>query len=439
MTFIGLDIGSSSLKAGVLDLDQGIVTDVRSAPFPNPVSAPSALWFEIDLEAVVEGVRKLFEQFLSAGNRCDGIVTCSQMGGVVLTNSAGIAVGPYLSWRDQRALEPHASGRGSCFDELQRRTPPPDFDAIGRELKPGSGVSLLFWMVENQKLPPDAVHAMSLGDYVLSRLCAVPPVTEPTLALGLVNLATGQWHSDWFARLGFGKLRWPDLVPFHHPAGNFAAAGKSIPCYPAVGDHQAALLGAEIAPEELSINASTGSQVSLLSSKWQPGNYQTRVYFEGRFLNTITHLPAGRSLNALVDLLTELPRAEGLTVKDPWKAISQAVERTAQSELDVNLAFFAGSMGDHGHVTNIRLEELNVGNLFRAAFRHMADNYIRCAERLSPDRRWNRVVLSGGLPQRLPALRDAIVDRFRSPFRMVDTPEETLQGLLHLARKICDH
>ncbi len=122
---------------------------------------------------------------------------------------------------------------------------------------------------------------------------------------------------------------------------------------------------------------------------------------------------------------------------NPWRAIAQAIERTPDTELDVSLAFFATPLGDRGHISNIRLEDLTVGSLFRAAFESMADNYLRFARLLSPEERWTRLVLSGGLPQKLPALRQMIAERFKNcPIRMVDTPEETLQGLVRLAQRI---
>ena len=66
---------------------------------------------------------------------------------------------------------------------------------------------------------------------------------------------------------------------------------------------------------ELSINISTGSQVSRRTDRLEPGEVQTRAYFHGDLLQTITHLPAGRSLNVLVRLLTEVARAEGMQAK----------------------------------------------------------------------------------------------------------------------------
>lgn len=436
MNFIGVDIGSTSIKAGVLDLAAGAVRDVRSRPFPNQLPGLPPAWFEVDADAVVRTTGELLAEVATAAADCRGVVACSQMGGLVLADDAGQSVSRYFSWRDQRTLEPHPTTGRVFVDELTHRATADDLERLGREIKPGSAAALLFWLSERKALPPAASAAVGLGEYVLARLCHAAPRSEPTSALGVLDLAQRDWHHPWFTRLGFGHVRWPTLCRADECIGEITLDGRSVPCYPAIGDQQAALLGAGVEEGELSINISTGSQVALVTRKFLPGDYQTRPYFDGRFLNTVTHLPAGRSLEALVNLLCELPRSEGYELREPWTAVTRAIERTPASGLDVSLAFFASAVGDRGYIRDIRLEELNVGSLFRAAFRHMADNYLAAAHRLSPTSDWRRLVLSGSLAKRLPALVAMISERFARPYRTVDAPEETLAGLLRLAEQI---
>jgi hypothetical protein len=141
-------------------------------------------------------------------------------------------------------------------------------------------------------------------------------------------------------------------------------------------------------------------------------------------------IPAGRSLQALVNLLTEMG-AQG----DPWEYTAQQTENAPASDLDIDLAFFKSEFGSTGSITSIRETNLNVANLFVAAFRNMAKNYARCAERLSPNREWDRVVFSGGLAQRFGRLRREILERLGNPqWRISAIEEDTLHGLLTLAK-----
>jgi hypothetical protein len=181
------------------------------------------------------------------------------------------------------------------------------------------------------------------------------------------------------------------------------------------------------------LNISTGSQVGLLRDELTGGDYQVRPFFGGRWLNTITHIPAGRALEALVRLLSELAEGQGAPINDPWGYIAWAVAATEDTDLEIDLAFFASALGDRGEIRNIHEGNLTIGHLFRAAFTRMATTYLACAQRLAPARDWRRLVFSGGLAQNLPILPELIVKCFGDPYRVCATPEDTLQGLLTLA------
>ena len=64
----------------------------------------------------------------------------------------------------------------------------------------------------------------------------------------------------------------------------------------------------------------------------------------------------------------------------------------------------------------------------------MAETYAQLARVLWPSGDWQRVVLSGGLTQSVPILRNLIERRF--PGQVVESvaAEETLLGLLDVAR-----
>lgn len=428
MRYVGLDIGSTSIKGALLDVERVLVGEPVRVASPEPRPGPPG-HYEVDPRAILECVEQVLERLLAQGHACQGIVFCSQMAGVVLVDRNHTPLSNYLSWRDQRSSERHPSEAGSYRDVLHRRLTRTEVRQLGNELTPGSAPSLLFWLAEQGQLPPGAVP-VALGDFVTSHLCGAEPRAQSTNAGGALNLESGDWHRTVFEKLGLDRLSWPRLSEPTEPLGWVARGGTRLPCYPAIGDHQCALAGTLLEPGELSLNISTGSQASLLSEQLQLGTHQTRPYFDGRFLNTITHLPAGRSLNVLVNLLTELVRMQGLSLHDPWPDIARAAAAAPDTELATDLAFFAGPLGDRGNIANITVDNLTVGTLFRAAFRAMAQNYRHCAEALAPQGDWHRVVFSGGLAQRLTLLREFVLDQLRCPYRVCGSEEDTLEGLL---------
>jgi sugar (pentulose or hexulose) kinase len=290
MQCLGLDIGSSSIKGAVLDLDRQRVSSVVREPFPAPVSGLPSRYFEVDPDLVTAAVRQVVSRLIEIAPDAKAIFFCGQMGGAILVDHQGKAVTNYLSWRDQRTLAEYPGG-GSYLDEIQRRWTRGEFADLGNELKPGSMTSLLFWLQENQQLPQSAIPA-TIGDYVIGQLCGVPPRMEPTQAIGLLNLRDGDWHHAAFQQLGIDSLDWLPFADAQVSVGTLVLHDRRLPCYPALGDQQCALSGAGLQEDELSLNISTGSQVSQIAKNVVLGEYQTRRYFNGRYLNTITHLPA---------------------------------------------------------------------------------------------------------------------------------------------------
>jgi sugar (pentulose or hexulose) kinase len=271
-----------------------------------------------------------------------------------------------------------------------------------------------------------------MADFALAQLCGAPPGIDPTnaAAMGTLDLPGGGWHTGALAAAGLDGLRWPDIAPFSTVAGEYRVGARRIPCYRPVGDAQCALAGAGLAEGELSINVATGSQVSLLRPEPLLGDFQTRPFFEGRFLTTVTGIPAGRSLNLLARLLAELAAAHGAPPDDPWPYLLRAAADAPDAGLRVDLAFFGQGAG--GAITGIDEGNLTAGGLFRAAFRQMAASYYAAALRLAPDQGWRHLVLTGGLAHQAALLRDFIAARFDAPYRL-GPAEDTLSGLLALA------
>lgn len=433
MAFIGIDLGTSFIKAAILDIDARRLEYVRRLPFPQPLAKLDSHYCEFDPAQVMDAVKQLIRETEAVDVTFDGVLLCNQMSCLVMMNDHGKPISNLIGWRDQRVLEPHPSGAGSYIDILKQRISPEQRHELGNEMPPGSPAAFLFWMAERGKLDAGSIP-VSLGDFVLSTLCESQPGVEHTNAMAyeLLNLKTLRWHKDVIKQLGLEKLQWPTLRQQGEIVGYMDLCDKSVPCYTPVGDYQCALAGALLSEKELSLNVSTGSQVSRLRPELILGDFQTRPFFDGKFTNTFSHLPAGRSLNVLVDLLVELANSGNTQLHDPWNQIVRAVELQKQTDLKVDLSFFPGPCGDVGRIANVRENNLTVGTLFRAAFDNMASNYLSCALQIWPERLWHNIVFSGGLARKVTVLRDIIERRFETESRLCPEEEDTLLGLLIL-------
>ena len=449
-TFIALDIGTSFIKGAILDLDQQELRGIQRQPFPELIAGLPANFFEVAPDTLVAAVQPLLYSLLEQEPNCQGIVTCTQMHGLVLTDEAYQPLTNVITWRDQRAITAHPSGHGTYYDVLCQRLTAEERSQLGGGLRAGLPIGTLFWLAEEGKLPQAPAIPLTLSEYLLTTFCTenLHPRIEPTnaAAYGTYNLTSGTWYIDVLEKLGLDHLKWPEIGSIQSVVGTINIDGRSIPCYASVGDHQCALAGSFLQNGELSLNIATGSQASLITPTLMLGEYETRPYFDQRFINTWAKIPAGRSLTLLVNLLTEIAQTQGIELSDPWTTITQAVEQimrtSPESDLEIDLSFYDSTEVSAGSFTNVREDNLSVGHLFLAAFQSMAQNYLSSGLKIAGDQNsWERIVFSGGLAQKLEPLRQAILDTFQQAglnhsHRLCAEEEDTLLGLMVLARYI---
>ncbi len=324
MRVLGLDVGSSSVKGAVLDLETGTVSDVTRASFPDPLAGQPPNHFEVSVDALQNCVTSVVADLHHQAPDADQLYCSSQMGGLILVDDRGKAHTNYISWRDQRTNGNGKSGT-SYLDEIRGSWTPDQYIELGRELNPGSTLSLLYWLKENGQLQ-DNVYPVPLAEGIFSAAVNARPTMDVTHALGMLDLRNSSWHQPAFDALGLNSIPRPELVQTQ-PIGELTTPSGKLTYFASLGDQICALYGVQLQQDELSINVSTGCQVSQRTRQFQPGDYQSRRYMEGDYLNTITHLPAGRSLNALVDLLTEISGEEKLSSQAIWNSILKKDEQ----------------------------------------------------------------------------------------------------------------
>src|ERR1700744_5573666 len=147
-TFLGLDIGTSSIKALLIDADQRVVAEVSA---PLSLSRPHPLWSEQNPEDWIEGVeaavaavrRHAPDAFASLA----GIGLSGQMHGETFLDAQNRVLRPAILWNDGRSF-------AQCI-ELERRVP--DFRRrAGNLAMPGFTAPKALWVAEHE---PDVFKA----------------------------------------------------------------------------------------------------------------------------------------------------------------------------------------------------------------------------------------------------------------------------------------
>ena len=185
MLSAGIDIGSSSVKVALLDIETG--ENVASATFPKgheqPINAPEkgwaeqapSMWWENALSALAEAVK-------ASGRPAADIATIGityQMHGLVMVDKEGNALRDSIIWCDSRAVEIGNKALASLGRE----------NALAHLLNsPGNfTASKLKWVKDNQ---PEIYARMDKfmlpGDYIFYKLTGEVSTTMSGLSEGIL-------------------------------------------------------------------------------------------------------------------------------------------------------------------------------------------------------------------------------------------------------------
>lgn len=430
--YIVLDVGGTFLKAALADVDRGGLHGVRRRDGATLQQTSFGPWCLNPAELMSE-VRTTVQELSSEAIEISGILVTGQMHGWVITDEDLHPLTDVVTWRDDLAAIVNGV-EAPAVEQLRQKLSKTVLSSLGNELRTGLPLSSLYARKTRGMLPEyGVVH--SLISFVAHGLVGsldthIMHATDAA-AHGLMNVAESTWATEALDTFQTKNLRLPEISRDVIQIGEDALLG--CPVYTAIGDQQASLLGVQLGPRQVSLNIATGSQVSVVSEK-PLDSFQCRPYFAGTYLSTVTHIPAGRALNCLVSLVSELSEDSNDAV---WQNISEMVNECKESDLEIDLSFFDSATGSRGFISNICETNLSIGNIFRAAIEKMADTYHSFVQQIVDQDEYDEIVLSGGLNTRFTPLRESIALKFPHK-RIVDFKGEdaSLQGLYYLCQKI---
>ena len=258
--FLGIDLGTSSLKALVLDVD-GSIVGTGSAAYP--LLTPQPGWAEADPEAWWQAAAIAVPQ--AAGVHASEIAAIGlsgQMHGVVLSDELGHALRPAILWADSRTRRQLAT-YSELSPELRRK--------LANPVATGMAGPTLLWLKEHERqLYRQAQWALQTKDWLRLRLVH-EAATEPSDASAtlLYDMTTDYWAKDLLEAL---DLRLDFLAPIRESVeicgiltGSAAEHLGVRPNLPVVGGAAdaaaAAIAGGLIDPGPVQLTIGSGAQV----------------------------------------------------------------------------------------------------------------------------------------------------------------------------------
>ncbi|MEX2605361.1 MAG: FGGY family carbohydrate kinase [Gracilimonas sp.] len=179
--YLGIDLGSSSIKLTLLDGDKGPLASVAYPENEMQINAPKPGWAEQDPEvwwAIFLAAFNKLEHKTKATSDIKAIGISYQMHGLVLVDDNQEVLRPSIIWCDSRAVEIghdayNKIGAEYCLSHLLNS--PGNFTA-----------SKLAWVKQNEPDIYQKIHKFMLpGDYLAMRLSGQITTTETGLSEGV--------------------------------------------------------------------------------------------------------------------------------------------------------------------------------------------------------------------------------------------------------------
>lgn len=270
--YLGIDLGTSGVKAVLVDGDQRVV---GQATAPLTVRRPHPLWSEQDPEdwwaATDAAVTSLRDAHPAAMAAVRGVGLSGQMHGATLLDASDRVLRPCILWNDGR------SG-GECA-ELERRAP--DLRAVtGNPAMPGFTAPKLLWVARHEPevfaatrrvlLPKDWLRLRMTGD----------AASDLSDSAGTLWLDVGRrcWSPAMLDATGLTESHMPALVEGSDPTGTLlpaVAAAWGIDGRAVVagggGDNAAGAVGAGVvAPGSAFLSLGTSGVLFVSNDGFRP-------------------------------------------------------------------------------------------------------------------------------------------------------------------------
>jgi len=249
---LGLDVGTSRIKALLYDVEAGRLVGVGERP--TPVAHPRPEWTDFPADEMWEAAAGAVRDLASSHPAVAEVkaVAVSSLGeaGVPLDN-AGRPLAPFIAWFDPRTRPQAERWDGAVGAERVYRI-------TGQRMEYTLGANKWLWWRETHPAIAAATrHWLSAGDWILYRLSG-EMATDYTLAArtGLFDQRARAWSAELLAVAEMPPALLPPAVPSATPVGRVsgeAARATGVPegAWVVTGGHDhlcAALAGGAIEP-----------------------------------------------------------------------------------------------------------------------------------------------------------------------------------------------
>ena len=426
--FIGLDIGTTSISATVINQEAHRQVESFTLPYHYPIASEEQDFSQQDPALILTEVLRLLDQILAKYPAIHVIGLTGQMHGILYVDLAGIAVSPLMNWQDKRAERLWDNQQTYC-DHIRELT--------GEQIAPGYGLATHFYNMQNGLVPENAYSFCSIMDYVGMRLTdRMCPLMHTSVAasFGLFDHTNKCFNSQALTALGMTDIILPEITEDFSLCGHF----KGIPVAVAIGDNQASFLGSmQDMDSSVLVNIGTGSQISAVTTRSATSEaLEIRPLLKNRNIICGSALCGGASyallenfFRAYVAALSQpVPRQKPDSQYATMNRLASEAYHAHKTPLTVN-TYFQGQRHNPtstGSILGITTENFTPGQLILGLLYGMCRELYDLLKEELPNKQ--TIVASGNAVQRITVLKNIMEEMFGLPVLISSASEEAALG-----------
>ena len=418
---IGIDIGTTTISAAVIDLANKNQVEVFSVPHNSYVE--NSVFSEQSVSVIMDKANRVLELIYKSYTGIASIGVTGQMHGILYLNSDGQAVSNLINWQDKRGDVPIKDSMTACQIIKQ---------ITGENIATGYGISTHYYNIINGLVPQDTVGFCSIMDYFAMRLCHIKkPITHTSVAasFGLFDVKKECFMLDKLALLGIDEDFLPKVVASNEIVGRW----NNIPVCVAIGDNQASFLGSiKNTRESVLVNVGTGSQISAVGEiEYLGDGIEQRPLINGEFLICGSALCGGSAYAMMEGFFRSYAAFSGLGDSSQYAVINALAEKAYESgeqALSVDTSF-CGTRTDpmrRGSIENIELNNFTPSALVLGVINGMCDELYKLYSEAKLKK--SHIVASGGAIRKNHILRRVLEDKFGMAVSVSSVNEEAATG-----------
>ena len=430
MKALGIDIGTTTISAVVMDMDTQKVEKAYTIN-NNSFLAAGHVWERLQNPAVIIAKAKnLVDSILEEYTEIERIGMTGQMHGIVYLDKEGSAISPLYTWQDRRCDEKCFDGK--CISQIIE-------EKTGKTVPTGYGLATHIYNLKVGSVPQNAVQICTIMDYLGMVLTGEkrPLVHSSNAAsLGFYDAEAGGFVKEDLERLGVDIGILPTVTEYFTFLGEYRGRLVSV----AIGDNQASFLGAVHDKENsVLVNIGTGGQISELSDHcFTTENIEARPLMKGRYLLAGSSLCGGRAYATLEKFFQTYAEAAGMGDIDHYAVMEKLLETREEAEKLIVDTRFSGTRSDPDHrgsIEAISTENFTPAALIYGVLDGMVQELYEMYQIITSetDQKKSKVIASGNGIRKNLWLQKIVNEKFCMQVQLAEYEEEAAVGAVRAA------